>query len=192
MISIREVNTEDAAILLDIYRYYVENTAISFELVTPSLEEFSSRINQISKHYPYLVIEDNGLIRGYAYASAFHERKAYEHSAELSIYLHREASRKGLGSLLYEKMEEILKTQRIYNLYACIAHTEDLKDPYLTNRSELFHQALQFKLIGCFNSCGYKFNRWYDMVWMEKIIQDHPLDSEDFLTFQDVKKQINL
>ena len=84
---IRSAAADDAARLLGIYAYYVEHTAISFEYDVPSVEEFRSRIENILKAYPYLVAEENGTIQGYAYAHPFVGRKAYEHSAELTIYL---------------------------------------------------------------------------------------------------------
>ena len=87
MVTIRDAGTEDAKDLLDIYSYYVEHTAISFELTTPSLSEFKSRMNDIQKHYPYLVIEQDGQIKGYAYAHLFVGRDAYSYSAETTIYL---------------------------------------------------------------------------------------------------------
>ena len=76
---IRTAKTEDAESLLKIYSYYVENTAISFEYVTPSPEEFGKRISDTLKKYPYIVIEEDGLIKGYAYAGVFKGRAAYDH-----------------------------------------------------------------------------------------------------------------
>ena len=87
MILVRDVKQEDAAKLLDIYSYYVELTAISFESEVPSLAEFENRIRNITEHYPYLVIENDGVVEGYAYAHLFVGRDAYSYSAEMTIYL---------------------------------------------------------------------------------------------------------
>ena len=100
-VIIREARPKDAERLLEIYAYYVENTAISFEYDVPALSEFQERIKNTLKHYPYLVIEREGRIQGYAYAGALGERAAYSRSCELSVYLDRSARRCGLGRHLY-------------------------------------------------------------------------------------------
>ena len=169
---IRSATTEDAARLLEIYAYYVENTAISFECEVPSLEEFKNRIAATLEKYPYLVLEEDGMIRGYAYAGAFVGRAAYNHSCELTIYLDHGSKGRGYGRALYEALERDLREMGILNLYACIGDPVT-EDEYLTRNSEQFHQHLGFTRVGTFHQCGYKFGRWYNMIWMEKIIGDH-------------------
>ena len=121
---IRTAKTEDAESLLKIYSYYVENTAISFEYVTPSPEEFRKRISDTLKKYPYIVIEEDGLIKGYAYAGVFKGRAAYDHCCEVTIYVDRDSKGKGYGRLLYDALEKALKNQGMINLYACIGDPE--------------------------------------------------------------------
>ena len=169
---IRNATIDDAKRLLEIYAYYVKNTAISFEYDVPSLEEFRNRIAGTLKKYPYLVLEEDGIIQGYAYAGVFKGRAAYEHSCELSIYVDHDAKRRGYGRRLYEALEEGLKAQGIFNLYACIGDPI-VEDEYLTRNSEQFHEHLGFAKVGTFHKCGYKFGRWYNMIWMEKLIGDH-------------------
>ena len=166
---IRSAATEDADRLLEIYSYYVENTAISFEYETPSLEEFRGRISHTLEKYPYLVAEENGVIQGYAYAGVFKGRAAYDHCCEVTIYLDRDSKGKGYGRALYEALEDALKKQGILNLYACIGDPI-VEDEYLTKDSEKFHQHMGYTKVGEFHKCGYKFGRWYNMIWMEKII----------------------
>ena len=169
---IRDVTTDDTEELLKIYSPYVLNTAISFEYEVPSLAEFSGRITKITAKYPYICLIENGKIAGYAYASAFHEREAYKHCAELSIYIEKDMHGQGFGRALYEELESRLKKMGILNAYACIATTKK-EDEYLTNNSEHFHAHLGFKKCGEFSQCGLKFGRWYDMIWMEKFIGEH-------------------
>ena len=169
---IRAATREDAGSLLKIYSYYVENTAISFEYVTPSLDEFSKRISSTLEKYPYIVLEDDGLIRGYAYAGAFHSRAAYAHCCEVTIYLDHDSKGNGYGKALYETLEKALKKMGIINLYACIADPK-VEDEYLTKNSECFHQHMGYTKVGEFHKCGYKFGRWYNMIWMEKMIGEH-------------------
>ncbi len=169
---VRDANLQDAERILEIYAYYVENTAISFEYDTPSLSEFQSRMKNTMKKYPYLVVEKDGKIQGYAYAGAFVGRAAYAWSCELTIYLDRDIKKCGFGRKLYEALEEKLRKMGILNLYACIGYPE-IEDEYLNKNSAEFHSHLGFSTVGKFHKCGYKFGRWYDMVWMEKIIGEH-------------------
>jgi phosphinothricin acetyltransferase len=171
-VMIRYASPNDCEWLLEIYAYYVANTAVSFEYDVPSLEEFRNRIENTLKKYPYLVLEEDGIIRGYAYAGPFKGRAAYDYSCEVSIYVDRDARGRGYGRKLYEALEDKLRAQGILNMYACIG-SPVVEDEYLTRNSELFHQHLGFSKAGEFHKCGYKFHRWYNSVWMEKIIGEH-------------------
>jgi phosphinothricin acetyltransferase len=170
--NIRSATKEDAARLLEIYAYYVTDTAITFEYEVPSLSEFEGRIENTLKKYPYLVIEDNGIIYGYAYAGVFKGRAAYDRSCEMTIYLDKDAKKNGYGKKLYTALEEELKKRGMLNLYACIG-SPIVEDEYLTRNSEEFHAHLGYTKVGTFHKCGYKFGRWYDMIWMEKLIGEH-------------------
>ena len=174
-VAIRSAALSDAKRLLEIYAYYVRETAVSFEYDVPSLSEFETRMRNTLKNYPYLVIEVNGRIAGYAYAGPFVGRQAYDRSCELSIYLDRTACKHGLGRRLYEAMESELKKRGFLNLYASIAYPES-EDEFLTRNSADFHAHMGFSEVGRFHKCGHKFGRWYDMIWMEKIIGDHTGD----------------
>ncbi len=170
--KIRTATEDDAAALLEIYDYYVRETAITFEYDTPSLEEFKDRIRNIREKFPYLVIEQGKEILGYAYASSFHPRAAYQWCVEMTIYIDKDVRRGGLGRMLYTELERQLKDMGILNLYACIGYPDE-EDEHLTFDSVHFHEKMGYKLNGKFTKCGYKFNRWYNMVWMEKIIGEH-------------------
>ena len=172
IITFRNATAQDAEKLLEIYGPYVENTAVSFEYDVPSVEEFQKRIENTTKKYPYLIAEENGQILGYAYAGAFYGRAAYDWSAETTVYLAPNAQKKGIGRKLYEALEEALKEMGVMNLYACIAYPEQV-DEYLDYNSTLFHEHMGYKKVGKFYKCGYKFGRWYSMIWMEKIIGEH-------------------
>ena len=171
MTYIRDAKVADAERLLEIYDYYVRHTAISFEYDTPSLDEFTARMEKIMRRYPYLVIEKDSRIEGYAYAGAFKDRAAYDRSCEMTIYIDHRSRKEGLGRRLYEALEEKLKAMGMLNLYACIGYPET-DDEYLTKNSAEFHEHLGYTKVGEFHRCGYKFDRWYNMIWMEKIIGD--------------------
>ena len=171
-ITVRNATLADAPRILEIYAYYVEHTVITFEYTVPSLAEFEGRMRHTMEN---LVIEKDGRIEGYAYAGAFVGRAAYDWACELTIYLDHNAQKCGMGRMLYQALADRLKAMGILNLYACIGYPQ-VEDEYLTRNSAQFHEHLGFALCGTFRNCGYKFGRWYDMVWMEKIIGEHKAD----------------
>lgn len=167
---IREANISDTADILAIYAPYVENTAISFEYDVPDIKEFEERIRSIKEKYPYLVAEEDGKIIGYCYAKAFHPRKAYERCVELSIYIARQNRGNGIGRALYTEAEKRLREMGILNMYACVASPIE-EDEYLTRDSEKFHKKMGYEQCGLLHHCGYKFGRWYNMMYLEKFIK---------------------
>ena len=182
-VIIRNAAPGDAGQILNIYAYYVEHTAISFEYRIPTLQEFQGRMEETMRRYPYLLAEADGKILGYAYAHPFVGRAAYDWSCELTIYLDPAMRRHGLGRKLYEALEEKLKEMGIQNLYACIGVPET-EDEYLTNNSADFHRHMGFSEVRKFYRCGRKFGRWYHMVWMEKLIGDHPASPDPVRPYQ--------
>ena len=172
MVNIRNARIADARRILAIYDFYVKNTAITFEYDTPSLYEFKERMKKTMLRYPYLVIEEDGVIQGYAYAGAFVGRAAYDWSCELTVYLDHTRQKCGMGRKIYEALEDALRKMGVLNLYACIGYPEE-DDEYLTKNSADFHAHLGFTKVGEFHKCGYKFGRWYHMIWMGKTIGAH-------------------
>ena len=205
-VIIRPATPEDAEALLSIYAPYVAHTAITFEYDVPSLEEFRKRIAHTLQHYPYLVaereinssapdIKDEGNcsacteIAGYAYAGPLHARAAYAWSVETSIYVRESERKSGIGKALYASLEKALAAQNMTNLNACIA-SPVVDDEYLNHNSIQFHQHLGYSMVGEFHKCAYKFGRWYNMVWMEKIIADHPDRQPDVIPFAQIPPEI--
>lgn len=182
-IEIRLAEPGDAEELLAIYAPYVEETAITFEYDVPSLAEFQERIRHTRERYPYLVAASAERIVGYAYAGPFKGRRAYDWAAETSIYVARDAHRKGVGRRLYEALEQHLRKQGILNVYACIASPRQEPDPYLSKDSIRFHAHLGFHQVGEFHQCGYKFDRWYDMIWMERMLGEHKVPPEEVICY---------
>lgn len=185
-LKIRTADVLDAPRLLKIYAPYVEETAITFEYDIPSLPEFAGRMAKTLKKYPYLVAELNGQIAGYTYAGPFHQRAAYRWAAETSVYVKKDFKRLGVGKALYLELEKILAAQNILNLNACIACPQ-AEDPFLTRDSIAFHRQMGFQLVGEFHQCGYKFGRWYNMVWMEKQIGNHQAVQPPVRPFEEIK-----
>ncbi len=154
---IREATTSDANALSKIYKYYVDNFPYSFEYVAPSIKEFSERIVDISKKFPFFVCEDNGEIVGFAYAHQFKERKAYQWVCETSIYVKNGCTQKGIGRMLYAKLIPILKKQGFVKAYAVLGCPNQ--------GSEIFHEKMGFSLVATLPDIGYKLGCWHDIKY---------------------------
>lgn len=178
---IRIATEADMLRLLEIYAYYVEETSITFEWGVPSLEEFTGRYQTIIQKYPYLVMEEGGVIVGYAYANTFKGRKAYDWGVETTIYLEKDSRGGGRGVVLYEELENYLKQQNIVNLNSCVTNPD--------SESVRFHKKMGYEMVAHFHKCGYKFKQWHDMVWLEKIIGEHKNDMPDVIWFQELIKR---
>lgn len=162
IVGIRSAKLEDAPSILAIYRPYVLKTSITFEYDVPSLESFRERMRQTLLSFPYLVAEVDEQIVGYAYASTYYARRAYDWTAEISIYLQEKSCGQHLGTQLFQALEADLKERGFRNLVSCIS---------LPNDASLgFHSKLGFEKVGHFPKVGYKFGQWYDTVWFQKRI----------------------
>lgn len=184
-IRLRAATPGDAQDILDIYAPYIRNTAITFEYEVPGVDEFRGRIQRTLQRYPYIVAERRGTVLGYAYTGSFAGRAAYGWAAEVSIYLREDARGLGLGRRLYAALERISAAQNILNLNACIA-VPQVEDRYLTRNSVQFHRHMGYRLVGEFHQCGYKFGTWYNMVWMEKLLGEHPAVPAPVIPFSDL------
>lgn len=184
---LRLATPADAPAIRDVYAPYVRETAVSFELEVPSAAEMAARIGATLERYPYLVAEaPDGALLGYAYLGRFVGRAAYDHAAETSIYLAPKVRRQGLGRRLYSALERVAIAQGICNLEACIGVpplVEGIRvdDERLTWDSVRFHERLGFRWVGSFDACGFKFGRWWDMAWMEKVIAPHKASPQAFV-----------
>ena len=165
MINIRTVELEDAEQLVNIYRPYVENTAITFDYTVPSVHEFEEKISKSIQRYPFLVAIEGNDILGYAYASEFYPKDAYKWTAEITIYLDEKARGKGVGEKLYSELEKQLYDRGMCRLTSCIAYPDE--------GSVSFHEKRGFRKVAHFEKVGYKFNRWYDVVWYQKDIREN-------------------
>lgn len=159
-LNIRFAKASDAPALLSIYRPYITDTIVTFELEVPTEAEFAERICEISSRFPYLVAELDGETVGYAYAHFFRERAAYDCTVETSIYVSPKHHRSGIGARLYERLEELLRAQGITCAIACIT--------YPNPTSITFHEKAGYTMCGRIEKCAYKLGQWCDIVFMEK------------------------
>lgn len=185
--TIRTAALDDAEALLEIYAPYVTGTAITFEYDIPSVGEFRERIRHTLTKYPYLVAEQDSEAVGYAYAGVFNGRAAAGWCVETSLYVKNDRKKQGIGKELYQALEQALALQNIINLNACIACPEE-DDEYLTRNSIQFHEHLGYRFVGEFYRCGYKFSRWYNLVWMEKHLTAHPQNPLPVKRFDEIRE----
>ena len=157
---LRPATAADVPAMLAIYAPYVTDTAVTFEYDPPTEAEFAARFARITANYPWLVLEEEGRILGYAYADRAFEKAAYAWCADMTIYLAPEAAGQGRGKALYLALEEALRRQGIVILYALVTASNAL--------SLRFHAALGYREIGRLDASGWKFGRWHDVIWLEK------------------------
>lgn len=162
MITLRSVRTSDAERIAEIYAPHVENSAVSFELVAPTGEAMEQRIQSYTEKYPWIVAEEDGIIIGYAYASSYREREAYRYCVETSVYIDEKATRKRVASQLYNELFNQLSKAGFKQAFAVITQPND--------RSVAFHKANHFEPFALYEKVGYKFDQWYDVLWMRRWI----------------------
>lgn len=163
--SIRLITEKDVNEVLSIYKYYVDNTIVSFEYIAPSPEEYLQRIKTNTEKYPWLVCLHKNEIIGYAYGSTHRYRTAYQWSPESTIYLAPGFHSKGIGRMLYETLFSLLTLQGYYNVFAGVALPNE--------KSVGFHQALGFEEIGIFKNIGYKHGNWHHTHWFQLMLNEH-------------------
>lgn len=188
-ITMRTAGEADAERLIEIYNYYVVNTAVTFECTPPTADEFRRRIRETLINYPYLVAEYKGVVVGYIYAGRFRPREAYDWAASTSIYVDRDFRHRGIGKRMYEELERILRAQNVTNVYAAAADPQTDHDPYLSRNSEPFHNAIGYKKVATYSNCAYKLGGWYNLVVMEKVIGERKCPMEPFIPFSQLVYQ---
>lgn len=161
---IRTATADDAVQICQIYNHYVQNTYSTFESTPVQTLEMENRIKEITTDLPWLVKIQNDEIVGYAYASAWKSRCAYRFSAETTIYLLPEFSKKGLGTLLYEALIVSLQLKDMHSVLGAIA---------MPNLSSVrLHEKLGFEKVGRFKEVGRKFDKWIDVEYWELLLDE--------------------
>jgi phosphinothricin acetyltransferase len=163
-LTVRDATLADAVRCAEIYRPYVEETAISFEAVAPDAAEMARRMAAAIERHAWLVLEDGGAVVGYAYGGPHAARSAYRWSCEVSVYLEMGRRRTGGGRALYEALLARL-AERGYRT-ACAGMT-------LPNEASAgLHRAMGFEPVGVYRRIGYKNGRWHDVAWVQRELGD--------------------
>jgi phosphinothricin acetyltransferase len=177
---IRIAKAEDAPKFSEIYRPYVEKSAVSFETEAPDTAEFCRRIKETEKNYPWIVLEEDGKILGYAYAHRYRERKAYDWAVESSIYLADEAKHQKIGDRLYKSLMCILKEQGVLLAYAFITSPNP--------ESENFHLRFGFERESLQKKIAYKNGAFRDLAVMRYEIGPFPEIPQPLVPFEILRK----
>jgi phosphinothricin acetyltransferase len=154
---VRLATLDDAAACAAIYGPYVEDTSISFELEPPTSEDMAARIARTIARTPWLVVEVDGVVRGYAYGTRHRDRAAYDWTVESTVYVDRAFAGRGIGRSAMTELLEVLRLQGFHLVVAGITQP----NPASTG----LHVALGFERIGEFRAIGWKEGRWHGVEW---------------------------
>ena len=159
---IRDANVQDAGGIRDIYGHYVLNGLSSFEILPPDEGEIRTRIKRVKERgHPFLAAETDDEISGYAYASTYRQREAYNHTLENSIYVSPDYVRQGIGMRLLSDLIKVCDQLGIRQLIAVIGDSDN-------HASINLHTKCGFNQVGLLPSTGYKHDRWVDTVLMQR------------------------
>lgn len=161
--QLRPFQWSDIPAITTIYRHYVENTAITFDTEAPGEEAIAEKYAGLQKlGHPVIIAERAGQVLGYAYASFYRPRAAYRFTCEDSLYLDPAETGKGLGKAL---LAELLTQSRDYGFKQMLAViTAD------TANSIGIHEKFGFRRVGYYEAVGLKFDRWHDIVHLQKAL----------------------
>lgn len=161
---IRPSRDEDLEAIARIYGHHVLHGTGTFETTPPTVADMTTRrADVLAKGLPWLVAEDGGQVVGFAYGNWFKPRPAYRFSVEDSIYMDPAAHRKGLGRALLAELLAVLERTGTRKVMAVIGDSDNAG-------SIGVHRALGFEMVGVVQSCGWKFDRWLDIVMMQKTL----------------------
>ncbi len=181
MNACRLARPDDVAAIQAIYAPIVRDSAISFEYDPPDTAEIARRLQNVQASRPWLVYRAPEGILGYAYASTFRERRAYDWCVEVSVYVHGDARGQGIGKELYATLFRVL---RALNYCQVIAGATLPNQP-----SERLHEAFGFTRAGIFPSVGYKFGKWHDVIFWSLALRDFPADAPQVINVNELVKE---
>jgi phosphinothricin acetyltransferase len=152
----------DAEAFCAIYNHYVANTIVTFEEQPVTTPDMQSRMAAVLDKLPWLVLEHDGGIAGYAYAAPWKTRIGYRFTVETSVYLAPTQTGRGFGSALYESLIENLRAQNIHCVVGGVA---------LPNSASVaLHEKFGFTKVAHFRENGFKFGRWIDVAYWQRLL----------------------
>ena len=181
---IRLATPDDASAVHDIYAPIVRDTAISFEWEVPTVADMAGRITKVLADRPWLVLEEDGEILGYSYATTFRERRSYQWGTEVAIYVHENARGRGVGRKLYGALFEVLTKQN----YCTVIAGATLPNP----NTERLHLGIGFSEFGRYPAAGFKLGKWWDVVFWMKRLRELPADPTPIIHYSEIIDQCQL
>ena len=168
-VTIRTARAEDAADIQAIYAPFVQETSVSFETVPPSVETMALRISSNLARHGYFVAQSDAGILGFAYASPYRPRPAYDRTAEVSVYLAPQAQGRGLAQALYRALFAHLAARGFHTAVAIVT----LPNP----QSAQLHERCGFAHVGSLQDVGRKFGQWHGTAIYQRMIGQADLHS---------------
>ena len=165
-VTIRLAVAADAEQICEIYAPIVRDTHISFEQDIPDAAEMAARISKTMPRYPWLVCDIEERVAGYAYASPFRRRKAYQWTAETTVYVRPDYKRRGVSRALYTSLIAVLREQGYCNAVGVIALPNDA--------SIRAHEAVGFRKVGVLENMGFKAGAWHHTGWWQLELRPMP------------------
>jgi len=166
-VSIRACEERDLTAVTAIYHHHVLHSPATFELEPPDIEEMTTRRTRLlERGFPYLVAERGGEVIGYAYAGPYRTRPAYRFTVENSVYVRPGNLRQGIGQLLLTALLAECAHRGFRQVIAVIGDSAN-------QASIRLHESLGFFLVGTLRDVGFKFDRWYDSVLMQRELDAH-------------------
>lgn len=160
---IRSLHENDIKKLLEIYNYYVVNTAVTFDIEPLSIDAFNDKVNRIKVDYPFLVYLENNEILGFAYGSRFRPKPAYDFVVESTVYVRYNAHGKQIGTKLYAELLQLLKQKKLHTVLGVLTIPNDA--------SIKLHEKFGFKQVANLEEVGFKFGRWHNVgIWQLKLV----------------------
>lgn len=162
-LAIRSAAPADRAAIASIYNHYVVDTIVTFEEEPVAVAEMGRRIDDVqTASLPWLVAEEQGLVKGYAYATKWRPRRGYRYSVEISVYLAPLEIGRGLGSKLYERLFGVLVELGAHAVIGGIALPNDA--------SVALHEKFGMRKVAHFEQVGFKFDRWIDVGYWQRLL----------------------
>jgi L-amino acid N-acyltransferase YncA len=161
---IREFKGSDVSEICDIYSFYINETVITFDEIELTVEQMFLRKRNVKINYPWLVCEENNEVLGYAYASSWNDRSAYQYTAQTTIYLKQGFTGKGIGNELYKSLILKLRSLSMHCLIGSISLPNEA--------SVILHEKLGFEKIAHVKEVGFKFEKWIDVGYWQLILEN--------------------
>jgi phosphinothricin acetyltransferase len=164
LVLIENASANDIPQILDIVNYYIENDTCIYDIEPRTIEKQMEWFNnQTLNNYPVLVAKKDNKVLGFASFSQFRPKVGYKFSMEHSVYVNHQEKGSGIGKLLLQELIKIAEAKNIHTLIGGIdANNQGSID---------FHAKFGFEIVGRMNQVGYKFNRWLDLIWMQKTLK---------------------